>query len=141
MAVKMGFQGLMYYGTAGATGSTPITNRTDVTITTSHQYGDTTITGDGSAVPLETSDVTITSWTAEWTMLNDTSDTALAAFRAAAAAGSAIALRMKDYSSGKGFDGDVLVEERSGRPLKGEQTFQFSVRMTRKSGRNPQLYV
>ncbi len=74
-------------------------------------------------------------------MINDSTDTVLEAFRVAAFAGSALALRLKDYSAGKGFDGDVTIKMDHGEPLNGEQTYKFTATPTRSAGRSPSLYV
>lgn len=138
---KMGFEGLIYIGTAGSTAATQITDRADVNITTDADKGNTTIAGDGSSIPIETEDVTVLKWSCDITMLVRSTDTTLETLRAAANAGTPIALRMKDYSAGKGFDGDVTFSATHGKPLRGEQTIQFTATPTRQSGRTPQLYV
>lgn len=126
MAKKMGFEGVLYYGAAGSTASTQITNRRDVNINTETEKGDTTTAGAGSSVPIGTSRVSRVNISIEWTMLEDASDTTLEALKVAAAAGSPVALRTKDYAAGKGFDGDVVLDVRKGLPIAGEQTVQFT---------------
>lgn len=141
MAIKMGFQGVMYYDVAGTNpAATQITNRRDVTISIEPEKGDTTVAGDGTSPPVNTEQVCAIGWSCEWTMVNDTSDTTLEALRVAAAAGTAVALRMKDYSSGKGFNGDVTLSVRHGKPLKGEQTYVFTATPTREQ-RTPVIYA
>lgn len=126
MATKMGFEGEIYYGVKGSTAATKITNVRDVTITTDTEKGDTTIRGDGTAPPIGTNRVTRVNWSCEFTMLNKTDDTSLEALRVAAAAGTAVAIRMKDKSAGKGFNGDVNLTVTEGHPINGEQTLQFN---------------
>jgi len=140
MATKMGFEGLIYYGAAGSTASTALTNTRDVSITLDSEDGDTTVRGDGSSPPIETTRVTKLKWSCEFTMLMKTADAELEALQVAAAAGNPVALRMKDHSSGKGFDGDVTLTCRDGKPLNGEQTKQFTAKPNGES-RTPQLYV
>lgn len=138
---KMGFEGELYYGTAGTTAATKITNVTDESISIDPEKAGTTIRGTGSAKPINTEQVVAISWQAEWTMLNKTDDNTLEALRVAATAGDPVALRMKDYSSGKGYDGDVTLAVKHGKPLKGEQTYVFTATPTDESGRAPQIYV
>ena len=138
--MKMGFEGLVYYGVAGSTASTLITNRVDVTLDVDPQMGDTTVAGSGSAVPIESERPATIKFSSTLTMKNSGSDAILAALRAAAAAGTPVAYRMVDYSGGKGFDGDVNVKMSSGRPLKGEQTFDFTFTPNNLL-RNPQIEV
>jgi hypothetical protein len=140
MATKMGFEGVLYYGAAGSTAATQITNRRDVNYTIDNEKGDTTIAGAGSTPPIKTARVTAIVLSIEWTMLNRTDDTTLTALRTAAAAGTAVAIRTKDYSSGKGFDGDVILSQKDGMPIAGEQTFVFTAEPTDEN-RTPQAYV
>jgi hypothetical protein len=136
----MGYEGKFYYGTAGATANLLVENVVDLNYDKDPERGNTTIRGDGSAPPIVTSRVTGLKPTITWKMINRTADAALTAFRAAAATGAALALRTKDHSTGKGFDGDMTLSEKEGQPLHGEQTFEFTAEATREL-RQPQLYV
>jgi hypothetical protein len=141
MAVKkMGFEGLIYYGAAGSTAATQITNSQDITISYDNEEGETTVRGSGSSVPIKTSRVTAKGVSIEWTMLVKTDDSTLEALRVAEAAGNPVALRLKDNSAGKGFDGDVILNMQHGLPLKGEQTIKFTAKPNDDS-RTPSLYV
>ena len=62
----------------------------------------------------------------EITFVNHVGDASLEAIKEAAASGDPIALRLKDYSSGKGFDGDVIVELDKEWPYKSEQLIRFT---------------
>ena len=73
-------------------------------------------------------------------MLNNPDNPAVIFFRAAAATGAPIALRNKDYASGKGYDGDVTLGESEGEPLGGEQTLEFTAEAYNLL-RTPQLHV
>jgi hypothetical protein len=73
-------------------------------------------------------------------MKNSSTDSVLEALRTAAAAGGQVAIRMKDYASGKGYDGDCNVKESHGRALNGEQTFDYTLTPNGKL-RAPSLYV
>lgn len=138
---KMGFEGQIFYGVAGSTAATQITNAKDVTYDIDHDDGDTTVRGDGSAVPIATGDPVLRKVSITFNMINDTTDTVLEALRVAAAAGTAVAMRLKDNSAGKGYDGDVNIKVSHGEPLNGEQTFDFTATPTRGYGRVPSLYV
>ena len=135
-----GYQCLIYYGTAGTTAATQITNATDVEYNLEPQYGDTTVRGAGSAVPINTSKVVSLKPTVTFTYVDKASDSTLAALLAAAAAGSPVAIRTKNYSSGKGYDGDCVMSVRQGAPLNGIQTYAFTCE-AEDSARTPQLWV
>lgn len=127
MAVKrMGYEFGIYYGAAGSTASTQITNSLDVTDDFTTQKGETTVRGDGSAPPIETFRVTARGSAVTFQMLMKTDDTTLLALLAAAAAGTPVALRTKSYSSGLGTDADFILEHSKGAPLKGQQTVDFT---------------
>lgn len=123
---KMGFEGLAYYGVAGSTAATLLTNTRDMAYNLATDKGDTTVRGDGTAPPIGTSRVTRRNFTITFNMVNKEGDTALEAMRVAAYAGTPVAIRMKDYASGKGYDGDVILECDHGKPLGGEQTYDFT---------------
>lgn len=139
--VKMGFEGLIYYGAAGSTASTLITNSRDINYNMDHERGDSTVRGDGSAPPVQTQEVTAIICGIEFTMIDDTTDTTLEALKVAAAAGTGVAIRTKDHAAGKGYDGDCTISVQKGMPLQGEQTVQFTATPSRGYGRAPQPYV
>ena len=122
----MGFEGLVYYGVAGSTASTAITNSRDITETFDTEEGPTTIRGAGSTAPLETSRVTGRKYGIEFQSIYKSDDATILALIAAAVAGTPVALRTKSYTSGLGYDGDMNVKYKHGKPLKGEQTLDFS---------------
>ena len=127
MAVKkMGFEGLVYYGVAGATGGTLINNSRDITETFDIEEGPTTVRGDGSAPPLKTTRVTGRSYALDWQMLYKSDDTTLLAILAASVAGNPVAIRSKAFSTGLGYDGDMNIKWKWGKPLNGEQTIDFT---------------
>lgn len=137
MAIIQGYQGVLYYGTAGSTATNQLTNIKDLSITRDVTRGNTTVRGTGSVPPIETESVTIRKIQVEFNMINDTADAYLTALRAAAAAGTAVALRGKDYSSGVGVDADFTLSEKDGMPLEGEATFDFTAVPTLSGGRTP----
>jgi len=142
MGVKrMNFEGRAYVGTAGTTASGEVTNSRDITLPMGQEYGDTTVRGS-SGPPKKTSRVTQVSCDGiEVTMLNEEGDSIKAALLGAAAAGTPVALRLKDHAAGKGFDGDCNVSASQPWPLNGEQVITFSFMPTDESGRMWQGYV
>jgi hypothetical protein len=141
MGAKMGFEGKIFYGVAGGTGGTEITNSRDINYDLSPDKGDTTVRGAGTSPPIKTSRVTAIGVSIEWTMIQKDNDAVLEALKTAAAAGVPVAIRTKDYAAGKGFDGDCTLAARRGAPIAGEQTVQFTAEPTDEGGRAPQLYV
>ena len=124
---KAGYQGILYYGTGGATAATQITNATDINYAFSIVTDAITTRGDGSSLPIEENlAVGRKLDDLSWTMIEKSDDTPLTALKAAAAAGTVVALRTKSYSSGTGFDGDVYVSCKQGMPLGGKQTWDFT---------------
>ena len=83
----MGYETLLYYGTAGAVATVQITNAQDVDYNMDPERGETTSKGDGSNPPIVTSRVTALKPTITFRMLNKAANTALAALLAAAATG------------------------------------------------------
>lgn len=120
---KAGYQGLLYYGAAGAQAATLVQNCTDLNYAFAVVTDDITARGDGSAPPIE-EEIAVgrTLEDLSWTMIEDDTDTTLAALKAAAATGALVALRTKSHSTGTGFDGDVYVSVKQGMPIKGRST-------------------
>lgn len=137
----MGFEGLLYYGVAGATATTLLENTRDITTKLDVERGDTTVRGDSTQPPIKTSRVTARVIGMEFVMVNDKTDAALAALKAAAHSGTPVALRGKDYASGKGPDGDFNLSYSHPWPLAGEQVITFTAEPDRSYGRTPQSYV
>jgi hypothetical protein len=142
MAKKyMGFEGEMYYGAAGATAATKITNSQDINYELDFDEGDTTERGDGTLPPIETVEVTVRKISGlTLQMLNKEADATLAALLSAAATATPVAIRTKDKAAGKGVDADFFVKWKHGMPLKGQQTLEFTFRPTDRL-RAVQLYV
>lgn len=137
---RMGFEGILYYGVAGSTAATQLTNTRDITETFDIEEGDTTIRGDGTAAPIKTSRVTARGYEIAFQMLAKSDDASFLALMAAAVAGTPVALRSKLYSSGLGYDGDVILSWSHGKPLKGEQTVDFTAKPN-DDNRTPQFNV
>jgi hypothetical protein len=138
--MRRGFEGQIFYGVKGTTAATLIENRVDFTTDTDPQMAPTTVAGLTTSTPLESEDVVAIKFSATLNMLNKESDAVLQALRTAANTGNQVALRTKDYASGKGFDGDVNVKESYGAPLNGQQTVNFTLTPNNRL-REPQFYV
>ena len=144
MGAKMSFEGELYYGAAGSTAGTKITNIAgDVTYDITPEKGDTTERGTGSATPINTSRVTALTISISWSMLQKAiaDDATLESLKVAAAAGTPVAIRTLDYAAAKGFDGDCVLTMKKGEPFKGAQTVEFTAEPTAESGRTPSLYT
>lgn len=139
MAKKMGYQGLLYYGTKGGTASTLLSNRVDASYDIDVETGSTTSAGDGTTVPINTGEATALTGKVTFNMINDTTDTALTALIAAAATGNPVALRFIRYSGVTGLDADCVIKVTQGAPLKGEQTIDIEVVSLSASSRTPVL--
>ncbi len=124
--IKMGFEGELFYGAAGATGTNRLRHARDITESFDVQEGDTTSRGDGTAPPIEYSRVTARKYTIEFNHSVKSDDTNLTAMIAAAVAGNPVALRGTAFATGLGPDGDFILKFKRGKPLRGEQTLDFT---------------
>lgn len=141
MGIKaMGFEGQVFYGAAGSTAATQVLNSKDIKITPDPQMGDTTVRGPGVSPPIESESVSSIKWSMTMNMLNDKSDPVVESLKVANAAGGIVAIRMKDFAGGKGYNGDCNVKAEQGIPLKGEQTVDFTF-TPNNNLRTPQIYV
>ncbi len=137
---KMGFVGKIFCGNTGSTAATELTNSRDITYTHETDDGETTTRGDGSAPPIETMRPVKRRFSIEWQMLNKTNDTALAFLLDCAYGATDAAIRTLDSAAGKGFDGDCYIKVKHGKPLNGEQTFDFTA-IPNNNSREPSPYV
>lgn len=139
---KMGFEGKIYYGVGGAEATTEIPCTRDITYTMDVEKVDTSCrpTGAATLVPRTERVISLLA-TINFQTLNDPDDATIEALKAAAAAATSVAIRTKDYTSGKGFDGDVVLSMTHGMPYRGEQTLDFVATPTEDCGRTPQFHV
>lgn len=126
MPTRAGYEGLLYYGTAGSTAATLLTNVEDLNYDTQPDKAETTIRGDGTAAPIKTDKVVAIGATITWSMLNKTTDTNLIALIAAARTGAIVALRTRAASTLLGYDGDVTLAVTHEMTLKGISKFNFT---------------
>lgn len=122
----MGYQAVLYIGTAGSTAGTQLTCAQDIEYNNDMETGETTCRGDGSTLPIKSERPTALSAEITFKVLNKVGVAAIATLVAAARTGSPLAVYYKDYASGKGFDGDMNIKMKNGAPLKGEQTLEFT---------------
>jgi len=126
-STDMGYQAQILIGTVGSTPSAQFKNVVDLEYNLEIEMGDTSTRGDGSALPVATEKPTAKKPEITFKSLSRPNDTILAALLAAGDAGAAMGVRYKNASSGKGYDGDMNVKWKNGAPLKGEQTFEFTL--------------
>ena len=133
MAKLMGFVGKTYWGAAGTTASTELTIARDVSYKFEPTEGDVS---DRASI-IELVDVAMVKFSLEIEVNNKDTDPFIAAVRAAAATGGAIAFRTRDKASGYGVDGDFIIGDDEGQPLKDAQRLKISAKPTDKANRLP----
>jgi len=119
--IKMGIAGKLYYGIAGAEGTTEVKCR-DLSYTIGATRGE--VNSRGSI--FELSKVAMIKIGLEFELNNDVDNVVLTALKAAAIAGTPVAFRTKDYASGWGIDGDFNIEMAKAEPLQGAQTVRIT---------------
>jgi hypothetical protein len=137
----MGFEGQIFTGAAGAEATELIENSRDITYGFDTENGETTVRGDSTAPPMKTERIAARVASIEFEMTVVEGDTILADLLTACYAGDAVAIRTKHKISGKGFDGDCVLKNSHGKPIKGEQTIKFTGTPTREAGREPDPYI
>lgn len=119
---RIGFEGKLYWGTAGSTGATELVITRDV----SYKFEpDKAEVADRESI-INYKRVTGVSFTLEFETNNDDSNSFVAAARAAAAAGTLIAFRTRDKTSGWGCDGDFNISLDESQPLRDRQAIKIS---------------
>ena len=122
----MGFEGQLFQGTAGSTATDNLTNVKDISITYDTEKGDTTVRGTSATPPIKTEAATLRIFSVEWGMINDSSDDFLALIMTAVTDATLTAIKLKDFSSGKGPDFDAVITLSHAQPLQGEQIISFT---------------
>lgn len=133
MAKRMGFEGLLYWGTAGSTASTELQIARDVSYRFEMDEADVS---DRSSI-INLVDVAGISFSLEFEVNNQDTDAFVAAMRAAVAAGTPLAFRTRDKTSGFGVDGDFVFSDDESQPLRDAQRLRISARPTDSEGRLP----
>ena len=131
--IRMGINGKLYYGAAGSTAATEVTNCRDLSYSVEPTRGDTS----KRASPFKLSQIAMMALSVEWEMVLDTGDATLTALRAAAVAGTPVALRTRDHAAGYGVDCDWNLSMSKGEPLEGSQTVKFTAEPDSSEGRVP----
>lgn len=133
MPKRMGFEGKLYWGTAGSTATTELTIARDVSYRFENDEAD--ISDRGSIINLH--DVGGVSFSLEFEVNNQSTDSFISALRTAVVAGNAIAFATEDATSGYGVDGDFIVSDDEQQPLRDAQRIRVTCRPTDKEGRVP----
>lgn len=133
MAKRMGFEGKIYYGTAGSTASTELTIARDV----SYKFENTEADISDRSSIINLYDVGGVDFSLEFEINNQDTDAFVAAVRAAAIAGTAIAFRTRDKTAGWGVDGDFVVGIDESQALRDAQRIKVTAKPTDKNGRLP----
>jgi hypothetical protein len=106
MAIKLGMDAKLYYGTAGTTAASIINNVKDVTLNLSTQETDVTTRGNGGWVATQ---ATLKEGSLDFSMIWDTDDAAFTAIQTAFFANNSIAFLVLDEESGQGLDADFSI--------------------------------
>jgi hypothetical protein len=133
MAKRMGFEGKLYWGPAGATGTTELTIARDV----GYRFEPTEADVSDRGSKIELTDVAMVKFALDFEINNQDTDAFVSALRTAAAAGNALAFRTRDKSAGYGVDGDFIVGDDESQPLKDAQRLRVVCKPTDKNGRVP----
>ena len=127
MAVKLGLDCKAYYGTAGSTAATELTNCKDVTLNL--EKGEADVTTRGSTWRLTVG--TLKDASVDFTMLWDDTDAGFIAIKDAFFNSTNIALAFLDGAAGEGLDADFsILKFTRNEPLEEAVTVDISVKPT-----------
>ena len=133
MPKRMGFEGKLYWGPKGSTGTTELTIARDVSYRFEPKEGDVS----DRASLFDLVDVAGMGFSLEFEVNNKDTDPFIAAMRTAQVAGDAIAFRTRDKDSGWGVDGDFIFGSDENQPLRDAQRIKVTAKPTDKAGRTP----
>ena len=133
MAKRMGLEGELYWGAAGSTASTELTIARDV----SYKIETTEADVSDRSVYIDIMAPAGGKFSLEFEVNNQDTNAFIAAVRAAAWGGTAIAFRTKDKSGGYGVDGDFIVSVDETQALRDAQRIKVTASPTDINGRNP----
>jgi len=102
---RIGFEGKLYWGAAGATATTELTIARDV----SYKFDPTLVDTSDRASIVEYQKTGMLKFSLEFECNNNDSDAFVNAARVAAAAGGTMAFRTRDKTAGWGCDGDFNI--------------------------------
>ena len=106
MAIKLGMEAKLYYGPAGSTATTELTNVKDVTLNLETGEADVTTRGNQG---WRATVATLKNGSVEFEMIWETGDAGFTAIRQAYFNNTAIALAILDGESGEGLDADFSI--------------------------------
>jgi hypothetical protein len=106
MGVALALNAKLYYGTAGSTAATEMTNVKDLTLNLSNQEADTSTRGSGG---WSTTAATLTDGSIDFSMVWDTADAGFTAIKTAFFAKTNMAFLCLDEEGGQGLDADFTV--------------------------------
>ena len=106
MAIKLGMEARLYYGTAGATATTELINVKDVTLNLETGEADVTTRGNQG---WRATVATLKSGTVEFEMIWDTGNAGFTAIKNAYFNNTSIALAILDGPNGEGLDADFSI--------------------------------
>ena len=137
----MGFEKIVYIGTAGTTAATQVLDLVNVKVTETIQYGNTISRGDGTTVPQVTKRAVSIEKVVTFNSLNVPANTNIATIKAAATsttpASRLIAMKVVDKAAGTTeFDADVDISIDRDAQLSAEQDLAFVATVDR-STRSP----
>jgi phage head maturation protease len=130
---RMGFEGILLWGAAGGTASTALSLVRDASYNVSPVYGDTS---DRSTL-CNLSDVAGFDFELQFEVSNHDGNAFIAAARAAAVTGEALAFRTRDRAAGWGVDADFCIRLEENQALRDAQRIRIIATPTDKNGRIP----
>jgi hypothetical protein len=137
----MGYEKILYIGTAGTTAATQVLDIVNIKVTESVEYGNTNSRGDGTTIPRVSKRAVSLEKVVTFNSLNVPANTNLVTLKAAAThetpASRLIAMRVVDLASGTvEFDADVDLSIDRDAQLSAEQDHAYVATVDR-SGRDP----
>jgi hypothetical protein len=133
MAKRMGFEGKLYWGTAGSTAATELKIARDV----SYKLETTEVDVSDRNSIVDLSAAAGVKFSMDFEVNNQSTDAFVAAARVACAAGTAVAFRTRDSASGWGVDADFLISLDESQPLRDAQRIKVTCSPTDANGRTP----
>lgn len=129
----MGFEGELYWGTAGSTAATELTIARDV----SYKWESTEADVSDRSSIIDLSDVAGIKFSLEFEVNNDNSNSFISTMRTAVVAGTAVAFRTRDRASGYGVDADFILSVDESQNLRDAQRIKVTAMPTDKNSRTP----
>lgn len=133
MTKRMGLIGKLFWGPAGSTATTELTIARDVNYNIEPQ--DDEVSDRSTKINLY--DSVGVEFGLDFEINNKSTDTFVAAVRAAAFSGEAMAFRTRDHASGFGVDGDFIVKISETQPIRGAQRIKVTAKASDQAGRIP----